>query len=214
MKHNFSLALIATIIFSSALFSCQKDKDFLFAPANSQGSSIQTITPAAAFQTYQACDRLITIYNPPNGSFTLGMTFGLTYKKFGIPGGQGELNFTTPDIIHFEFSGLYADSKNTIKLYRVRRQDGKYLTFTLCLSYTDLKQPGQGAEMQLWIFNSLGNNKYNLILPKFSTSCWLARTYMDNNIDYIGVVASSQTSFVGSTTLYILPELSTPPNTN
>ena len=216
MKKNTRYALIAATILANIFSSCQKQNDFrgpvINAKSNAVAQQEKAATPGATVPsssmrgslTYAACDRIANIYDPQPGNYTLAMSSGTSYKKFGIPL-LGILDFIHVDMISFEFSGLYANAANTIKLYRVRRQDGNYLTFHLNLDYSSKLNPGQGEELQLWIFNDLGNNKYNLILPKYGTTCWLARTYEEKPGYKIGVVASDQTIYTGSTAIYIHP---------
>jgi hypothetical protein len=164
--------------------------------------------------TYAACNMLVTVYDPAPGQYTLAMGTATGYKKFGLPNFSGTLDFQNIDYLTFEFSKQYADAANTVKLYRIRRSDGKYLTLYLNPTYDTRKLPGNGEEQQLWIMNDLGNNKYNLLAPKLA-SCFLARTYTDTNgIDKLGILASGQSSYSGSVTIYIHPAASVPPSTN
>ena len=225
MKTNLLIALIVATTFTGIFSSCTKEnnqatqvvetKSNSATQPNAEKQNPQSASAASATPTltYITCSKPINIYNPQAGQYTLAMPYGSSYKKFGIPGFGGLLDFQNIDYVTFEFSGLYADPANTVKLYRVRRTDGKYLTFHLYLDYSPLLQAGQNPELQYWIINNLGNNQYNLVLPKFGNTCWLARTYPDNANYRIGMVDINQATYPGSTTIFIHSASIIPPNT-
>jgi hypothetical protein len=58
--------------------------------------------------------------------YAFAYTINGVQKKFGIST-YGHLNFSSYDKFSLEFAG-YADRANTVKLWMIRRTDGKYLT--------------------------------------------------------------------------------------
>jgi hypothetical protein len=202
--------MTAAVTFFVSLTACVKETVL---PENAT-ESISSVAPSGMeAQTFLTCNRLINVFNPgPNVIFSLGMQLGTSYRKFSVPT-YGVLDFTKVDKIMFEFSGLYADRANTVKLYRIRRTDGKYLTFQIAAAYVS-KMEGIDAQYQLWVLNSLGSNKYNLMLPKMNT-CYLLRTYYNTDLqaNRLGFLPSYQTSYEGSIVIYVLPETYTKPLT-
>jgi hypothetical protein len=220
MKKNI-LALVAIIalIISFGFSACKKSNDitsqsirYSKVPSNASGqlslsnSGLSLVTSVTKPVLYSTCNRQVKVFTPSTATYELGMEFGFTYRPFGIPS-IGNLDFQNIDHVAFEFSGLYADANNTVKLYRIKRMDGKYLTFQIAAAYVE-RFEGNLAQYQLWLVNDLGANKYNLILPKMNT-CYLLRTYYDDvYMSYrAGFILSTEVTYPGSTNIFLIPDL-------
>ncbi|RYZ60108.1 MAG: hypothetical protein EOO14_07620 [Chitinophagaceae bacterium] len=201
---NIPFKMITTLITLSLLIGCKKDNSLTGQIVDQpQSGSVA----GSVLKTYVTCNRFVNVFTPTlETHYTLAMQNGFSYRKFGIPD-LGTLDFDNIDKVTFEFSKQFADPSNTVKLYRIRRTDGKYLTFRIAAGYTT-KLEGSEAQYQLWIVNSLGMSKYNLMLPKMYT-CFLFRTYFDEqtNSNKAGFVAADQQTYPGSTTIYMFSDI-------
>jgi hypothetical protein len=83
------------------------------------------------------------------------------------------------DKFSFEFAG-YADKPKTIKLWMIRRTDGKYLTAGM--EYKD-KLTGSAASAAKFLLASLGNGQYKILLPKLPV-CNIAAIWDDIDVGY------------------------------
>lgn len=206
-KHTFQIILSTAIIAIIFFSACKKE-------VNTEYASIASNTNGTTDDlTYAACDLLVNVFSPSaNTTYNLAMISGDVNIKFGIPG-IGELNFQTIDNVNFEFSGSYADKAKTVKLYRIKRTDGKYLSNAFGAANYTTKIDGPGASTQLFILNSLGNNHYNLILPTMAT-CYYMFTYWDaSSQKYRGAFVSNGQSSQGTKEIVVLPAYTTIPNT-
>ncbi len=134
MKKNLLSVVAACAIIAASFTACQKDVAMKnVAPSANESIALtnaknESVVAKAPPLTYAACNMLVTIYDPAPGLYTLAMSTATGYKKFGLPDFSGTLNFQNIDYLTFEFAKQYADAANTVKLYRIRRSDGKYLT--------------------------------------------------------------------------------------
>jgi hypothetical protein len=120
--------------------------------------------------TYYCCGIKVNVFTPLEHSantYSFAYTVNGQQNRFGITK-AGQINFTNPDKFSFEYAG-YLDASGTVKSWRIRRTDGKYLTTILGngLTYAD-KLLGSHEVEQIFLLSSLGNNVYNIVLPKLS----------------------------------------------
>ena len=175
-----SIMLVATVIvFSLLLFACQKESSSVVASSeHTEEHASETGLPPIP---YVSCGMKINVFTPFEHSakeYAFAYTINGVQKKFGI-GDYGHLNFTSYDKFSLEFAG-YADRANTVKLWMIRRTDGKYLTAGL--EYKD-KLTGSAATQQEFLLASLGNGQYKILLPKLPV-CNIAAIWDDIDVGY------------------------------
>lgn len=207
MKKIFYYVItITTVVFAVSSSACKKN-------VNTKDMAVLAQATAADNLIYNTCGLPVNVFTPSaNTTYNLAIISGDVNIKFGIPG-VAELSFQNIDFVNFEFSGLYADKGQTIKLYRIKRTDGKYLSNAFAAANYTTKIEGPGSSTQLFILNSLGNNRYNLILPTMSV-CNFMFTYWDNSSQkYRGAFVSSGVNHLGSKEIVVLPAYTTIPNT-
>jgi hypothetical protein len=182
MEKSNKMTLIATG-FALLLVSCEKE---ISMPVNysNKGQSINQIDDfnerrSAYFPdiVYYTCGMKVHVFEPFEYSFKL-YSFAINEKggqnkPFSI-GLEGEIDYGNPDKFSFEFAG-YADKSQTVKTWRIKRTDGKYLTALRnhYLEYLDKligTQRMMGAQEvdQIFLLSSLGNNTYKILTPKTS----------------------------------------------
>ena len=174
-----SIMLAATVIIFSLLFACQKES---YSPVASseiaeENADVTGILPLP----YVSCGMKINVFTPVEHSakvYAFAYTINGVQKKFGI-GEYGHMNFTSYDKFSFEFAG-YANKSNTVKLWMIKRTDGKYLTAGL--EYKD-KLTGSAATQQEFLLASLGNGQYKILLPKLPV-CNIAAIWDDIDVGY------------------------------
>jgi len=157
-----SIMLVATVIIFSLLFACQKES---YSPVTSkENAGEHAETMGLPPLPYVSCGMKINVFTPFEYSakvYAFAYTINGVQTKFGI-GDNGHMNFTSYDKFSFEFAG-YADKANTVKLWMIRRTDGKYLTAGM--EYKN-KLTGPDATQQKFLLASLGNGQYKILLPK------------------------------------------------
>jgi len=175
----------AAVVFSLLLNACQKESSSLAAPDQSPVASNETLAANAATglppMPYVSCGMKINVFTPVEYSakvYAFAYTINGVQKKFSIVN-SGKLDFTKYDKFSFEFAG-YLDKSNTVKSWRLRRTDGKYLTSGL--EYKE-KLTGSAAVQQTFLLASLGNGQYKILLPKLPV-CNIAAIWDDIDIGY------------------------------
>jgi hypothetical protein len=106
----------------------------------------------------------VNVFTPFENSsnvYSFAYTINGQLKRFGI-NRYGKMQFSYYDRFTFEFAG-YLDASRTVKSWRIRRTDGQYLTAGL--KYAQ-RLFGASEAQQIFLFSSLGNNQYNILLPK------------------------------------------------
>jgi hypothetical protein len=160
--YNSIMLVAAVIVFSLLLFACQKESN---SPVTSNENTVENAEATGLPPLpYVSCGMKISVFTPVEYSakvYAFAYTISGVQKKFGI-GDDGHMNFTSYDKFSFEFAG-YADKSNTVKLWMIRRTDGKYLTAGM--EYKD-KLTGSAAAQQKFLLASLGNGQYKILLPK------------------------------------------------
>jgi len=174
-----SIMMLATVIVFSLLFACQKES---YSPVTSnENAGEHAETMGLPPIPYVSCGMKINVFTPAEYSakvYAFAYTINGMQKKFGI-GDYGHMNFTSYDKFSFEFAG-YADKPKTIKLWMLRRTDGKYLTAGM--EYKD-KLTGSAAVQQKFLLASLGNGQYKILLPKLPV-CNIAAIWDDIDVGY------------------------------
>jgi hypothetical protein len=199
---------IAILILTIVIVSCQHESNTI-APTGSVTADESLAVSRVAAAAYSFCGLAANIYNPDNGMYTLGMSLRAGYQNFGVVG-LGHLDFVHVDKIQFEFSGRYHDRPQTVKLYRIRRSDGKYLSWKIGgLMYDKLITGGFDAT-QLYVLSNLGNNKFNIILPNVAGNCLMMRT-SSTATGFKVEGMSVDTPFPGNSVIHVHPVNPAPP---
>ena len=176
ISRSIGVAVVATVC-SLFFNACQKESSALIVAhvaASSKANAVSSIP-------YVSCGMKINVFTPSEYAskvYSFAYTINGQLKKFSI-GNSGQLSFTTYDKFSFEFAG-YTDMSNTVRFWRIRRTDGKYLTTGL--EYK-AKMTGPSAAQQTFLLASLGNGQYKIVLPKLP-ECNLAAIWYDIDLGY------------------------------
>lgn len=184
--HNRKIVAATAVVFSLLFNACQKDSASLVTASQSSNASHENVTESSVMSglptiPYVSCGMKINVFTPFEHSakvYAFAYTLNGVQKKFAIDN-NSHMNFGSYDKFSFEFAG-YLDKSSTVKSWRIRRTDGKYLTAGL--KYIDLL-PEPSAAQQIFLLASLGNGQYKILLPKLPV-CNLAAIWYDVDAGY------------------------------
>ena len=184
--YNSIIPIAIVIVFSLLFYACQKESPSLVAASQSSNALHENVTESSVMSglptiPYVSCGMKMNVFTPFEHSanvYAFAYTINGQKKKFGISSG-GQMNFNTYDKFSFEFAG-YLDKSSTVKSWRIRRTDGKYLTAGM--EYKD-KLTGSAAAQQKFLLASLGNGQYKILLPKLPV-CNIAAIWDDVDLGY------------------------------